>query len=790
VPELKIKFDRHGLGDCVHFAHALQLYQRRGFDVTVQAEENKLFVWKVAGVNIVQGGDLPDHPYIYPADFDDLGQPDHETNKVAFGLKHDVMPNLEDLGLTSESAWEELCAIRLSAHDHISPEAHAEAEAFLEGLPHPIICVHSRGTNWHERKSLPTEVAFDVILKLLLQTGGSVVVLDFDHRAPMVGHERCRGIKPTWGHISIDRLCALYERCDLMIGVDSGPFHVASLTNIKALGVFRSLHPNRVCLPHPNAVYLVSDQYRHALKDRDNRWAFAWYQGDTLSADSIVSATTAHLKGIHAVQQTDNTSLQQLAGRYTYTRVGYDQRTLELLPNGTIGAGWGGCEQRWTSSQKNGSSTIAISGKDGVICLCHHCDDGIFRGQWLKFEQMSIELNPLDRIEVSPRPQAIAPPNDVHSLAGDYTYRRIWHEDRHMKLLPGGAIADSTSNDCEQSWSLCNGLLSIAGKAGVICRLSRAKDGVWRGRWNQYERMPIEMIPEGYEITPLEPFYHVEMSADNFDFLRYENLISAVRNFCNHLDCPLAVAGVPRAGTLVAAMIAEYFAIPLIDLDEALSSSPYIPDQRRPHGNPDNAAFVLVVDDTVWGGRTMSYIRSRKMTGANVRFACIYATPENRHLVDYYYADHPRALNMFEWNMLREPWADKAFCDLDGVLSEDWTDGDEVTHSASYEHHVNHAKVLYRPTHPVGAIVTGRIEAVRAQTEAWLRNNDLHYKTLIMFPGTVSERNATNIGQWKGELYRSSSAKVFFESDYTQATTIHGIAGKPVVWFPERQLLR
>jgi hypothetical protein len=157
--------------------------KRRGYDVTVQVEENKLFVWKVAEVNIVQGGGLPDHPYLYPGSFDDLNTPDHDQNKVAFGLRHPVMPDLAEIGLTPEQAWDELCDIRLSAHTFISSEAHAEAERFLEGLPKPIICFHSRGTNWHTCKSLPTDVAFDLILKLMEQTGGSVVVLDFDERA-------------------------------------------------------------------------------------------------------------------------------------------------------------------------------------------------------------------------------------------------------------------------------------------------------------------------------------------------------------------------------------------------------------------------------------------------------------------------------------------------------------------------------------------------------------------------------------------------------------------------------
>lgn len=391
MPALNIKFDRHGLGDCVHFAHALQLYKRRGYDVTVQAEENKLFVWKVAGVNIVQGGGLPDHSYHYPAGFDDLNLSDCDTNKVAFGLRHDVMPPLEDLGLTPQQAWDELCDVRLSAHDFIPPEAHQEAEAFLAGLPRPIICFHSRGTNWHERKSLPTDVAFDVILQLLDQTGGSVVVLDFDHRAPMVGHERCKGIKPTWGHIGIDRLCALYERSDLMIGVDSGPFHVASLTNVKTLGVFRSLHPNRVCLPNPNTVYLASWATHQRWKHYDaSRWKPRTYSGREPLPMEIVKAACDMLHG----RDNEICDWKFRSDRYLYRRIGHDERYVTLEPDGTISEGLAECEQRWTLRTCGGEEFIDIYGSRGVICTCRATEENPnhFVGRWNQFERMPIEL--------------------------------------------------------------------------------------------------------------------------------------------------------------------------------------------------------------------------------------------------------------------------------------------------------------------------------------------------------------------------------------------------------------
>lgn len=391
---IRFKFNGHGLGDVAHFVHAVQLYRSRGYEVQVQVEDNKRFLWEVAGVTIVPGEDFPGHSYHYPWGFEDLNVDDHATNKVSFGLHHEIMPPLEKFGLTHEAAWDELCKVRLSAHDHIPQHARDEVTKFLEGMPRPIICLHSRGTNWHERKSLPTEVAFDLILRLLDQTPGSVIVLDYDRRAPMVGDARCKGIKPSWGHIGVDKLCALLESSDLLIGIDSGPFHAASFTQVKCLGVFRSLHPNRVCLPNPNATYLASGAHLSQWQRRNDRWNIATYDGEEPTADDIVHEAIKILQGATNAMES-RMLLAEFAGWYDYNRVGHDNRKIELLPNGKIGTGSADCEIRWFARLENGVPVIAISGKVGVICDCTKRLDGRFYGRWTQFERMPIELTPI-----------------------------------------------------------------------------------------------------------------------------------------------------------------------------------------------------------------------------------------------------------------------------------------------------------------------------------------------------------------------------------------------------------
>lgn len=392
---IRMAFNSHGLGDVVHCATAMRLYIDRGYDVAIQVEPNKRWVWEAAGVPIYDGPDqLPLHPYYYPdmRKYFDLSEPDEVYNKAAHLFEVTELPNLG----TKEEVWKALCEVRLDASPHISPEAHAEAEEFLEGLPHPIFVLHSKGTNWQAEKSIPDGVAFELLFKLL-ETGGSVVVLDYDARVPVVtGHPRVRSIKAVggggWGHIGCDRLCALLSRTDLFIGVDSGPFHVASLmTDVKCLGVFRKIPPVRCCLPSRNATYLVPAADHEHWESRGSEWRFVEYpMADVSSNDIAVSAANIVFPedlGMSAIKAAD------VPGRYLYRRVGYDERLMDLLEDGTIGTGAAGCERVWVVERTPIGSVLTIYGQHGgPTCHLKLEADRVLRGRWLNHEQMPVEL--------------------------------------------------------------------------------------------------------------------------------------------------------------------------------------------------------------------------------------------------------------------------------------------------------------------------------------------------------------------------------------------------------------
>lgn len=437
--QIRMAFNSHGLGDVVHCATAMRLYINRGYDVAIQVEPNKRWIWEAAGVPIYDGPDLlPLHPYYYPdmRKYFDLSQPDFLYSKAAHLFEIEELPKLG----TKEEVWKALCEVRLDASPHISPEAHAEAEAFLEGLPRPIFVLHSKGTNWQAEKSIPDGIAFELLFKLL-ETGGSVVVLDYDARVPVVtGHPRVRSIKAVggggWGHIDCDRLCALLARTDLFIGVDSGPFHVASLmTNVKCLGVFRKIPPVRCCLPSANATYLVPAGDHEHWESRGAEWRFVEYSMADVTAVDIAGAAISIVFPVKP-DRPNATALggglmPDLPGRYVYRRVGFDERTMELLPDGRIGDGAGSCERVWKIERTPVGQVVTIYGEHGgPTCHLREDADGVLRGAWLAHEKMPIELI-RDAGQIAPmceslgHPSDFVPDADPHFYFGVLTYNRF-----------------------------------------------------------------------------------------------------------------------------------------------------------------------------------------------------------------------------------------------------------------------------------------------------------------------------------------------------------------------------
>lgn len=417
-PKIRMAFNSHGLGDVVHCCHAMKLYQSRGYDVAVQVEANKRWAWEAAGIPIHHGDQLPVHPYYYPdmGKFFDLAEPDHIYSKIAHLFEVAELPKLG----TKEDVWQGVCSTEIDATPAVSTRALDDAARFLEGLPQPIILLHSKGTNWQVEKSIPDGIAFQLILDLL-GTGGSVITLDWDSRAPTLGHDRVRGIKPNWHHISLEEFGALCILADLFIGVDSGPFHLAGWFDIPTLYVSRKIPPVRCCLPDPMATYLVASKDHEHWAARGNEWRFAEYQGAEATVQDIVVTALSILEPKPTLVVTmQDLYTDQIPGRYKYVRVDHDEREIELLADGRIGQGAAACERTWKFLPTPVGQALVIYGDNGGdTCHLTAGEDGIFRGRWLSHERMPIELIPV-RQAIVPQAANVLPsghPSDSRSDA-------------------------------------------------------------------------------------------------------------------------------------------------------------------------------------------------------------------------------------------------------------------------------------------------------------------------------------------------------------------------------------
>lgn len=408
--KIRIRFDSHGLGDVVHCCTAMHLYINRGYDVAVQVEANKRWVFQAAGIPIYTGSDsLPIHPYHYPnmRKFFDVGTEDHLYSKIAHLFEVAELPKIG----TKEDVWREICNERIDASHAVSETAKADIAKFLEGLPKPIVLLHSKGTNWQEEKSIPDPTAFELLKLLVNSFSGSVIVLDWDSRAPSLCHPRVRGICPHFGHMSTEQFGALCMQSDLLIGVDSGPFHLAGWFDIPTLFVARKIPPVRCCLPSPMATYLVSSQQHDHWAARGPEWRFVEFNGPEATPKDIVFTATQILRD-NANPMTSSKPKPQLIpelipGKYIYRRIGHDERPMELLEGGKIGTGAAGCERVWAIEKTPVGNVVTVYGDHGGPTFHLTLDaDGVMRGRWLAHEKMPVELV-REAGYVEPKPEVV-----------------------------------------------------------------------------------------------------------------------------------------------------------------------------------------------------------------------------------------------------------------------------------------------------------------------------------------------------------------------------------------------
>jgi orotate phosphoribosyltransferase len=374
----------------------------------------------------------------------------------------------------------------------------------------------------------------------------------------------------------------------------------------------------------------------------------------------------------------------------------------------------------------------------------------------------------------------------MDQVAGLYHYHRIGHDERPLELLANGLIGEGGSS-VEQRWELRNGgnvaRLMILGEYGEICRVELLPDGCWRGAWTQFEQMPVELMPQRLQpLRSLEDRGGIEYVPHRFHYISYQQLVQDCHTFARSLPPVKAIAGVPRSGMIPASLIALELNVPMIAVETLLAeANPVIPLPRRGFKNRVDEGMILVVDDTCASGRQADKLR--ELIQAPVKLAAIYVEDRPRICVDYYHGKLPPFSQFYEWTMLHDDNNRLMLVDMDGVLCEDWSGGNEDVHADRYAEFLANVKPRRIPTQPLRGIVTNRLELHRPETEAWLAKHGIEYGSLTMSPyATFAERDqAHDAAARKAQAYLTDpSLRLFIESDDDQARQIARRTGRPV----------
>lgn len=247
--QLDLWFD-HGLGDCAYFAHILQLYKIRGYEFNLHCAPDKAIVFAPLHPTHVP----VEHPNLQYVRYPESGDPDPACidqywlyNKPGTNI---ARPPLPDIG-SPEELWDELCSVKLNITPFIASEKRRAVRDFLGPLPRPVVLFHSMGNTFADAKNIPYDTTVEIYSGILDRMDGTLVLLDWDNRVPRLANWRVRHMTDDWVWIDVETLLVLFQEADLLVSVDSGPLHLARMTDIPTVGLFGSLnkYPCRVSCP-------------------------------------------------------------------------------------------------------------------------------------------------------------------------------------------------------------------------------------------------------------------------------------------------------------------------------------------------------------------------------------------------------------------------------------------------------------------------------------------------------------------------------------------------------------
>lgn len=268
-------------------------------------------------------------------------------------------------------------------------------------------------------------------------------------------------------------------------------------------------------------------------------------------------------------------------------------------------------------------------------------------------------------------------------------------------------------------------------------------------------------------------------------YITYEQLANDVRLLIRQLPQSvvldlIGVLGIPRSGMLPATMIAAHLHLPLTDCYSFIRFGCRFTTSGKRLKAPPQGRTILVVDDSIYHGNGMTDALSvidEANSGYHFVSAAVYRCPERQPPVHFFARDITKP-RYFEWNLMQHSDMPDFMLDLDGVICYDQT----VSEDENFALILKDADPLHLPSYPAHSICTMRLERYRLITEKWLGKHRVQYGCLHMVNMTLDERRKTlNYGEWKGQRYKDSEAKLFIESDSKQAPIINYVSKKPVI---------
>lgn len=278
----------HGLGDCAYFAHLVPLYTRRGHRIAVECAPDKRFLFEAAGARVLEPGEASaKHEWAYPSGGTHPGQGRFwQGSKMGHNIS---APPLPDIGSVAER-WDEYVSVELDVVSRLPQSARDTARRWLERLQRPITLFHQKGNTAQARKSIPDAVAARFYERFIDRCDGTLILLDWDRRVPRIASHRVRHLDDL-GACSLEVLLAVMAEADLLIGVDSGPSHLARCTNVPTLVFWMPGHyPSTYTLPRRHQANVVlADHTRQWNRFKRIPWNIVEHPGAEFDPDRMAA---------------------------------------------------------------------------------------------------------------------------------------------------------------------------------------------------------------------------------------------------------------------------------------------------------------------------------------------------------------------------------------------------------------------------------------------------------------------------------------------------------------------